>query len=119
MRLSPHYTSRIMISVVLLDIGAAGTQADKQEWMDLSRGKNFEGWRKPTGEWFIAGSVGLDPKKSEQLFDAFYTTKPGGLGLGLSISRSIIENHGGRLWVERNDGSGSIFLFTLPSSEPT
>jgi C4-dicarboxylate-specific signal transduction histidine kinase len=60
--------------------------------------------------------VGLGPKKMEELFDTFYTTKPGGLGLGLSISRSIIETHGGRLWAERNNGLGAIFLFTLPSA---
>jgi len=60
--------------------------------------------------------VGLTPKKTEELFDTFYTTKPGGLGLGLSISRSIIEAHGGRLWAERNNGFGAIFLFTLPAA---
>jgi PAS domain S-box-containing protein len=50
----------------------------------------------------------------EQLFDAFYTTKPGGLGMGLSISRSIIEAHGGRLWAETNEPQGAVFQFTVP-----
>jgi signal transduction histidine kinase len=57
--------------------------------------------------------VGLDPKDLERIFDAFHTTKPGGLGMGLSISRSIVERHGGRLWVEANDGPGVTFRFSL------
>ncbi len=59
--------------------------------------------------------VGLDGAQSaEQLFEAFYTTKGDGMGIGLSVSRSIIENHGGRLWAEPNDGPGVSFTFTVP-----
>jgi PAS domain S-box-containing protein len=58
--------------------------------------------------------IGLNSDGMERLFETFYTTKPGGLGMGLSICRSIIEGHGGRLWAERNEGSGSRFQFTLP-----
>jgi PAS domain S-box-containing protein len=57
---------------------------------------------------------GLDPANLKQAFEAFYTTKPGGLGLGLSICRSIIEAHGGRLWASANTPHGSTFQFTLP-----
>jgi signal transduction histidine kinase len=51
----------------------------------------------------------------EKLFDAFYTTKAHGLGVGLAISRSIIEQHNGRLWAEPNDGPGATFRFYIPS----
>jgi signal transduction histidine kinase len=57
--------------------------------------------------------VGIDPLNAERIFDAFHTTKPGGMGMGLSISRSIIESHGGRLWATANDGPGATFEFTL------
>ncbi len=58
---------------------------------------------------------GLAPARLEQLFSPFYTTKPGGLGMGLSICRSIIEAHGGRLWVTANVPQGAIFPFTVPA----
>lgn len=57
--------------------------------------------------------TGLDPKIKEQMFDAFYTTKGEGMGMGLSISRSIVQDHGGRLWATTNEGPGATFQFTL------
>jgi len=57
---------------------------------------------------------GLDPSHLERVFDAFYTTKSSGMGMGLSICRSIIDAHGGRLWAESNEPRGAIFQFTLP-----
>jgi C4-dicarboxylate-specific signal transduction histidine kinase len=58
--------------------------------------------------------VGFDPQGSERLFQPFYTTKSGGMGVGLAVSRSIIENHQGRLWAERNDEFGATFSFSIP-----
>ena len=58
--------------------------------------------------------VGLAPEHADQIFNAFYTTKPEGTGMGLPISRSIIESHGGRLWATNNCGRGATFYFTLP-----
>ena len=58
---------------------------------------------------------GLAPAMIENLFKAFHTTKPNGLGLGLSICRSIIEAHGGRLWASANAPHGAVFQFTLPA----
>ena len=57
---------------------------------------------------------GLAPAALERLFEAFYTTKPSGLGMGLSICRSIIEAHGGRLWANANVPRGAVFHFTVP-----
>ena len=57
--------------------------------------------------------VGLKPEQAEQIFDAFFTTKPQGTGMGLPISRSIVESHGGRLWATSNSGPGATFHFTL------
>jgi len=59
--------------------------------------------------------VGIDPSKADQLFNAFFTTKPGGMGMGLSISRSIIEAHGGRFWATANASRGATFHFVLPA----
>ncbi len=59
--------------------------------------------------------LGLHPRSLDRLFDAFYTTKPQGMGMGLAISRSIVEAHGGRLWVTPNEPHGAVFQFTLPS----
>jgi len=57
---------------------------------------------------------GLDPQSLDRLFEAFYTTKPQGLGLGLAISRRIIEAHGGRLWATANVPQGAVVQFTVP-----
>jgi signal transduction histidine kinase len=59
--------------------------------------------------------VGLPPEQADQIFNAFFTTKSQGTGMGLTISRSIVESHGGRLWVTGNSGSGATFQFTLPT----
>ena len=61
---------------------------------------------------------GFDRTSPEQLFDAFYTTKSGGMGLGLTITRSIIEVHGGHIWAEAGDPRGAVFRFTLPTAQP-
>ncbi len=60
--------------------------------------------------------VGLKAEEMERLFEPFYTTKANGMGMGLTISRSIIEAHGGRLWTEPNRGPGATFLFSLPAA---
>jgi len=57
---------------------------------------------------------GVNSQDFDRLFEAFYTTKSGGMGIGLSLSRSIIERHRGRLWAEPNDGPGATFSFSIP-----
>jgi signal transduction histidine kinase len=59
---------------------------------------------------------GIHPEHLKRIFNSFYTTKPGGTGMGLAICRSIIEAHGGRLWAEANEPRGTIFQFTVPSA---
>jgi signal transduction histidine kinase len=59
--------------------------------------------------------VGLPPQQADQLFNAFFTTKPHGTGMGLRISRSIVESHGGRLWAADNSSRGASFHLTLPT----
>ena len=58
--------------------------------------------------------VGFDPQTTDKLFEAFYSTKNDGMGVGLSVSRSIIESHQGRLWAYLNDGPGATFSFSVP-----
>jgi signal transduction histidine kinase len=58
--------------------------------------------------------VGLPPQRADQIFDAFFTTKEHGIGMGLSISRSIVESHGGRLWAADHAPRGASFCLTLP-----
>jgi signal transduction histidine kinase len=58
--------------------------------------------------------VGIEPGDLDRVFDPFYSTKSGGMGIGLSVSRSIIENHNGRLWTARNEGPGATFSFSIP-----
>ena len=57
--------------------------------------------------------VGIDPENANRLFSAFYTTKSGGMGMGLSICRSIVEAHGGRIWAANNEGPGTTIQFTV------
>jgi len=63
--------------------------------------------------------VGLPAQEASQIFNAFFTTKPDGTGMGLSISRSIVESHGGRLWAACNTPRGASFHFTLPTKVET
>ncbi len=58
--------------------------------------------------------LGIDSKVEEKLFEAFYSTKSDGMGIGLCVSRSIMESHRGRLWAMRNEGPGATFLFSIP-----
>jgi signal transduction histidine kinase len=62
--------------------------------------------------------VGLPAQSMDSLFDAFYTTQSGGMGIGLFVSRSIVERHQGRLWAEPNDGPGATVLFPFHAATP-
>jgi signal transduction histidine kinase len=60
--------------------------------------------------------MGLPAGRADEIFDAFFATKPQESGMGLAICRSIVESHGGRLWATSNDGRGATFHFTLPTA---
>jgi len=62
--------------------------------------------------------IGIHSAERARIFDPFHTSKPDGMGMGLAISRSIVESHGGRLWVTANEGPGVTFQFVLPVSRP-
>jgi PAS domain S-box-containing protein len=90
-----------------------------------SKGERYENRGLADTEWtHVLVSIrdsgpGLDPQRLNRLFDPFYTTKPQGLGMGLAISRSIIEAHGGRLWAKPNVPRGAVFQFALPIRDET
>ena len=101
---------QVVVNLILNAIEAMSTVENRQR--DLFIGTQCgEG-----GEVKITvrdSGIGFDPLSVERIFDAFHTTKSGGLGMGLSISRSIVESHGGRLWATANDGLGATFYLTL------
>ncbi|MBV8842377.1 MAG: PAS domain-containing protein, partial [Bryobacterales bacterium] len=112
---SPVLGDRVQLQQVLLNLVMNGMEAmsrvgdRKRQIVIVTR--NIEAQVQVTVEdW---GS-GLEPAMMSRVFEPFYTTKSDGMGMGLSISRSIIQNHGGRLWATANDGPGTSFHFTLP-----
>jgi len=113
--LPPVLGDRVQLQQVILNLvmngveAMASTPARPREL--LIRSRQYE-----SDKALVAvqdSGVGLDGQDLEKIFDAFYTTKPRGMGMGLAISRSIVEDHGGRLWAAPNDGPGATFQFTL------
>jgi signal transduction histidine kinase/CheY-like chemotaxis protein len=101
---------QVVVNLILNAIEAMSTVEDRERDLVIrtQRGEGDE-----VRVTVQDSGIGLDPKNVERIFDAFHTTKPDGLGMGLSISRSIVERHGGRLWAVSNDGPGATFRFTL------
>ena len=105
---------QVLLNLVMNGLEAMSTIADRpRELLITSRNADQD-----YVEVVIQDSgIGLNRDESARIFDAFYTTKPTGMGMGLSISRSILEAHGGRIWATANDGPGTTFHFTLPKEE--
>jgi signal transduction histidine kinase len=103
---------QVMLNLIINAIEAMSSVAKGARELLISSGKP------ESGGVLVAvrdSGPGLAPATLDRLFDAFYTTKPSGLGLGLSICRSIIEAHGGRLWASANVPRGAIFQFSVPA----
>jgi C4-dicarboxylate-specific signal transduction histidine kinase len=107
---------RVHLQQVLLNLITNAVEAMKQvtDWPRRLHIQAHLHWQKYVLISVHDSGPGLSPENIEQIFEPFYTTKQHGLGLGLSISRSIIEAHGGRLWAEPGETAGAIFRFTLP-----
>jgi PAS domain S-box-containing protein len=111
----PEVTAdRVQLQQVMMNLTLNGIEAMKDSGGELT----IKSERGENGELLMSISdsgVGLPTEKPDEIFGAFFTTKPQGSGMGLTISRSIIESHGGRLWAGANANRGVTFYFTLPS----
>ncbi len=118
-RLAPVQGDRVQLQQVVLNLilnaveALSSVEAEARELL-ISTEQNQK------GDVLVAvcdSGPGIEPEHVERVFEAFYTTKSGGTGMGLSICRSIIDAHGGRLWAEANEPRGAAFQFTWPSAE--
>jgi C4-dicarboxylate-specific signal transduction histidine kinase len=113
--LPPVKVDRVQLQQVILNLVMNAIESMLEVGLS-SRVLWIQTEKRPLGDLLIQvadSGVGIDPKFSSRIFEPFYTTKANGIGMGLSISRSIIEAHGGRLWLSNAD-CGSTFCFTLP-----
>ena len=112
--LPPIDADRVQMQQVLINLMLNGIEAMK----DTSGELTVRSGKSDDGQILLSVSdsgVGLPAEKIDQVFDAFFTTKTQGTGMGLSISRRIIESHGGRMWACANTGRGATFQFTIPT----
>jgi signal transduction histidine kinase len=101
---------QVIINLVMNGVEAMATVADRSRELLIRSAQHG------SDQVLVAvqdSGVGIDRENLEKIFNAFYTTKSQGMGIGLAISRSIVENHGGRLWAVPNEGPGATFQFTL------
>ena len=109
---------RIQIQQVILNLAINGTEA-MAAVEDHPRRLMIQSTLTEAREVLVSvadSGPGIDPQQTAQLFAPFFTTKPEGIGMGLSISRTIIEAHGGRLWAVANQPRGAVFHFALPAA---
>jgi C4-dicarboxylate-specific signal transduction histidine kinase len=116
--LPPVCGDRVQLQQVILNLIINGLEAivksrESERELSISSGKD------ESNNLIVAvrdSGQGLDPANLERVFDAFFTTKADGMGMGLAISRTIVESHGGRLWATPNSPHGAVFQFTLPAA---
>ena len=117
--LPPVVVDRVLLQQVILNLIMNAIEAMRAV-SDRAKVLRIRTEEQPSGNIVVLvqdSGMGIDPEHSSRMFEPFYTTKVEGIGMGLVISRSIIEAHGGRLWAVANDGPGSSFYFTLPIGE--
>jgi two-component system, LuxR family, sensor kinase FixL len=115
--LPPVMGDRVQLQQVFMNLMLNGIEAMKD--MNVGGELTIASRCEEKGQLLISVSdtgVGLPPKQVDRIFNAFFTTKPQGTGMGLSISRSIVESHGGRLWATDNSPRGAIFYLSLPTN---
>jgi len=104
---------QVVLNLVLNAVEAMGLVEAGARALSISTEQDHTGVRVAVCD----SGPGIDPTHLERVFEAFYTTKSSGTGMGLSICRSIIDAHGGRLWAEANEPRGAVFQFTLPGAQ--
>jgi PAS domain S-box-containing protein len=117
LELAPIKADRVQLQQVLMNLMLNGIEAMKS--MNTPGKLTIKSQQDDSGQLLISvmdTGVGIPPEKIEQIFNAFFTSKPQGTGMGLPISRSIIEAHGGKLWASSNANGGATFEFTLPAA---
>jgi hypothetical protein len=105
---------QVMLNLFLNAVEAMSSVKDGIRELSISTGPS------QTGGIVVAvrdSGPGVEPERLDQIFKPFYTTRNSGLGMGLSICRSIIDAHGGRLWTEANQPRGAVFQFTMPAAQ--
>jgi signal transduction histidine kinase len=114
--LPPVVGDRVQLQQVILNLVMNGVEA-MSSVSDRPRQVMIRSRRHQLDQVLVAvqdSGVGIDRENLGKIFDTFYTTTPHGMGMGLAISRSIVENHGGELWAVPNDSAGMTFQFALP-----
>jgi C4-dicarboxylate-specific signal transduction histidine kinase len=116
--LPPVLGDRVQLQQVVINLLMNGVEA-MASITDRPREIVIRSQQPEAGQVLVAvqdSGIGIDSETAERLFSAFFTTKPSGMGMGLSISRSIIRAHGGKLWVSPNPDHGAAFQFTVPTN---
>jgi signal transduction histidine kinase len=104
---------QVLLNLVLNSMEAMGGQADGRR-IEIRTARGVAAVRVAVRD----ERPGIPPENLKEIFETFHTTKPTGMGMGLAISRSIVEAHGGQLWAENNPDRGATFSFTLPACLP-
>ncbi len=107
---------QVLLNLVMNGMDAMNTIEESQRILIIRGRRETRDGSSGTLLRVLDAGIGFKPDEMDRLFEPFYTTKPHGMGMGLAISRSIIEAHGGRLWAEPNQGAGATFLFSLPAA---